>query len=86
MPLYRSLREKTAMRETALRFPIPVGSEVHEARICEGVHPAAPVVSRTTTINASYPDTLGWLRFGEDLPARKPTGAYLKPGMVLVNR
>ena len=45
--------------------------------------PANPNNTHTATINASYPDTLGWLRQQENLPARKPTGTYLAPGTVV---
>ena len=53
---------------------------------CSAVFPGsvAPptIVTHTATIDASYPDTLGWLRQGDDLPARKPTGTYLSPGTI----
>ena len=46
------------------------------------VKAGAAFVSHTATINASYPKTEGWLRQGDDLPARKPTGTYLAAGTI----
>jgi hypothetical protein len=50
-------------------------------------HPGAvappAVVTHTATINGSYPDTLGWLRQGDELPGRKPTGTYVAPGTIV---
>lgn len=40
MPLYAAVRKETALHETGFRFPVPVGSEIHEARIYEVEHPA----------------------------------------------
>ncbi|MCF7956056.1 MAG: M60 family metallopeptidase, partial [Phycisphaerae bacterium] len=46
------------------------------------VQEGAAFVSHTATINASYPQTEGWLRQGDELPARKPTGTYLAAGTI----
>ena len=46
------------------------------------VQAGAEFVSHTATINAGYPKTQGWLRQGDDLPARKPTGTYLAAGTI----
>jgi hypothetical protein len=46
------------------------------------VDPPSPIVTHTATINASYPDTVGWERQGDTLAARKPTGTYLAPGSI----
>jgi hypothetical protein len=45
-------------------------------------HPEDPDEVYTVKINGSYPDSWGAPILGEDLPARKPTGAYLAPGSV----
>lgn len=47
------------------------------------VDPPATITTHTATINGSYPDTLGWNRQGDDLPARKPTGTYVAPGTIV---
>ena len=47
------------------------------------VAPPSPITIHTATINASYPDTAGWERQGDTLPARKPTGTYLAPGSIV---
>ena len=47
------------------------------------VAPPASIVTHTATINASYLDTAGWDHQNDDLPARKPTGAYLAPGTIV---
>ncbi|MDT8389724.1 MAG: M60 family metallopeptidase [Lentisphaeria bacterium] len=44
--------------------------------------PEDPDAVYTVKINGSYPDTWGPPILGEDLPARKPTGAYLAPGTI----
>lgn len=44
--------------------------------------PEEPGQIYTVKINGSYPKTWGGPLLGEDLPARKPTGAYLVPGTI----
>ena len=45
--------------------------------------PKDPDAVYTVKINGSYPDTWGPPVLGEDVPARKPTGAYLVAGTVV---
>jgi methionine-rich copper-binding protein CopC len=45
--------------------------------------PADPGNVHTVTVNASYPDTAGWERQGDGLPARRATGTYVAPGTVV---
>lgn len=40
MPLYAPVRGATSLRETGFRFPVPIGSEIHEARVYAADHPS----------------------------------------------
>lgn len=51
-------------------------------KVEESINPNA----YTVKINGSYPDVWGSPQFMDELPARKPTGAYLVPGTVATVR
>jgi hypothetical protein len=53
------------------------------AKFPGSVDAPSEIVTHTATINASYLDTAGWERQGDDLPARKPTGTYVAPGTIV---
>ena len=76
---YTYTASNIAMHESFLDGKLFATSAYHPGVVAR----PASIVTHTATINASYPDTLGWDRQGDELPARKPTGTYLAPGTIV---